>query len=243
MEKHAAYTSLSDWFEYLNDDCDYEQWSQYLISLIKRYPVKDGVDFGCGAGWFTRAFYRNGYETTGVDISPEMLRKAEENARKNGERCQFLHGDIANFKTPKKFGFATAINDCINYLPKEKLLSAFSCVYKALQKGGVFLFDISSEKKFLNKIARSVNVDDREEVTYISFGEVEGDKATLDVSLFVKDANGKYTRFDETHTQYVYKEDEIVSALEKVGFTLELVEGHLGEDKTNSDRILFVAQK
>ena len=243
MEKHAAYTGLSEWFEYLNDDCDYEKWSQYLISRLQGYPVKTGVDFGCGAGWFTRAFYRAGYQTTGVDISEEMLTKAEENARKGGERCRFLKGDIAAFHSPEKFGFATAINDCINYLPKHKLKSAFSCVYKSLQKGGVFLFDISSKKKFQEKIARSVNVDDREEVTYLSFGSLNGDEATLDVTLFIKEKDGKYTRFDETHTQYMYSEEEILSALQQTGFSLIEVTGHLGEEKSTSDRVVFFAQK
>ncbi|MFQ7076865.1 MAG: hypothetical protein ACLRSW_02405 [Christensenellaceae bacterium] len=32
MEKKAAYEGLAEWFEYLNDDCGYEKWSQYLIS-------------------------------------------------------------------------------------------------------------------------------------------------------------------------------------------------------------------
>ena len=28
MEKKAAYEGLAEWFEYLNDDCGYEKWSQ-----------------------------------------------------------------------------------------------------------------------------------------------------------------------------------------------------------------------
>ncbi len=30
-----SYSALGRWFEYLNDDCDYGQWSQYLIDLVK----------------------------------------------------------------------------------------------------------------------------------------------------------------------------------------------------------------
>ena len=60
MERKAAYANLAPWFEYLNDDCGYENWSQYLIEKLCAYPLKTGLDVGCGGGYFTRAFIRNG---------------------------------------------------------------------------------------------------------------------------------------------------------------------------------------
>ena len=76
MDTRTAYRHLADWFEYLNDDCDYENWSQYLILQLKNFPVQKGLDIGCGSGWFTRAFVEAGYEMTGVDVSAELLTKA-----------------------------------------------------------------------------------------------------------------------------------------------------------------------
>ncbi len=243
MERKAAYAHLAKWFEYLNDDCGYENWSQYFVAKLKGYPLAEGLDIGCGGGWFTRAFQRAGYQMTGLDISAEMLDMAQERAMKEGVRGEYLLGDITKFRTPKKFDFATAINDCVNYVPKTKLEAAFKCVKSALKKGGIFLFDISSEKKFREKIANTVSVDDRDDVTYINFHREEEDGVTMEVTLFTKEVEGRYVRLDEVHRQYRYTEEEICSALEKCGFTLLEVEGHLGEDKTDSDRILFVAKK
>lgn len=244
MKKQAAYVGLAEWFEYLNDDCDYENWSQYLISKLRAFPdLRKGLDLGCGGGWFTRAFRRAGYETTGLDVSPEMLRFAQERARKEGIPGTYLLGDVVRFKTPEKYDFATAINDCVNYIPKEKLVRAFENVRSALNKNGVFLFDVSSERKFREKIANTVCADDREEVTYLSFNSVKGDVAILDVTLFVKRADGAFDRRDERHVQYIYREEEILSALEKSGFRTLTAEGHLGENKETSDRICFLAQK
>ena len=243
MERKEAYAHLAHWFEYLNDDCGYEKWSQYFIDKLKGYSLETGLDIGCGGGWFTRAFQRAGYKMTGVDISPEMLNFAQETALKEGVRGEYLLADITKFKSPKKFDFATAINDCINYIPKKKLDAAFKNVRSALHKGGFFLFDISSEKKFKEKIANTVSVDDRDEVTYLSFNREEEDGVTMEVTLFVRGKDGGYTRLDETHRQYRYTEEEILSALTRNGFTLLGVEGHLGEDKNNSDRILFIAKK
>ena len=243
MKRDSAYATLADWFEYLNDDCGYENWSQYLIEKLKGYPVKSGLDVGCGGGYFTRAFIRAGYDATGMDISSEMLDFAQEEALKTGVRGSYLLGDITKTKLPPRFDFVTAINDCINYIPKEKLKNAFKNVRSGLRKNGVFLFDISSERKFREKIANTVSVDDRDDVTYLSFNKTDGDKVTMDVSLFVKNADGKYGRLDERHIQYIYKEEEISAALAECGFEIVLIEGHLGEEKSVSDRITFLAQK
>ncbi len=243
MERNGAYVNLAKWFEYLNDDCGYENWSQYLISKLKKYSLSDGLDIGCGGGWFTRAFFKAGYRMTGLDSSAEMLDFAQETAVKEGVRGEYILGDIAKMKLPKRFDFATAINDCINYIPKNKLNAAFKNVAGALKKGGVFLFDISSERKFREKIANTVCADDREEITYLSFNKTENDSVVMDVTLFVKRADGAFDRLDETHTQYIYREEEIVEALENNGFSALEIEGHLGADKTQSDRICFLAQR
>ena len=243
MERKAAYANLAKWFEYLNDDCGYENWSQYLILKLSRYPLSAGLDVGCGGGWFTRAFQKHGYAMTGLDISPEMLDYAQETAFKEGARSTYLLGDITKFKSPKKYDFATAINDCINYIPKDKLGTAFKNVGSALKMGGVFMFDISSKYKFEHKLNGTVSADDRDDITYLAFNNLQGDKVTIDVTLFVKGQDNKFERFDERHEQFVYEEDEILQALQSGGFTVQSVEGHLGEEKTHSDRLLFTAVK
>ena len=243
MEKKAAYATLAEWFEYLNDDCGYEQWSQYLIEKLRAFPVKTGLDAGCGGGWFTRAFARAGYAVTGMDISPEMLDVAQRKALSDGVKGEYLLGDIVKTKLPKRFDFVTAINDCVNYIPKEKLRSAFKNVRSALNKKGIFLFDVSSERKFREKIANTVSVDDREDVTYLCFHRTEDEKTTMDVTLFVKKHGRGYERLDERHVQYIYKEVEILAALNECGFDLLCAEGFLGEDKEHSDRLCFLAQK
>ncbi len=243
MERKTAYSTLAEWFEYLNDDCDYEQWSQYLIKTLSAYPLDTGLDVGCGGGYFTRALQRQGYQMTGMDVSVEMLDKAQRTSFLEGVRSEYILGDVSKGKIARKYSFVTAINDCFNYVEKRRLKAALKNVYGALKKGGVFLFDVSSEKKFREKFTDAVNVDDRDDVTYFSFARLEGEAATLDVTLYVKGKEGKYQRFDERHTQYVYTEAELTSALEEIGFTVLRVEGHLGENKSISDRLVFLAQK
>ncbi|MBR2442539.1 MAG: methyltransferase domain-containing protein [Clostridia bacterium] len=243
MMHNTAYTHLAKWFEYLNDDCGYENWSQYLIKRLSAYPLTTGLDIGCGGGWFTRAFQRHGYAMTGMDMSPQMLDFAQETALKEGVRSEYILGDITKTRLPARFDFATAVNDCVNYIPKNRLNSALKNIKGALVKGGIFLFDISSERKIRQKIANTVCADDREDITYLSFNKQEEDGVTMEVTLFVKDGDGKFNRFDETHRQYIYTEEEVCEALKANGFEVIDICGHLGEDKAESDRLCILAQK
>ena len=236
-----SYSALGRWFEYLNDDCGYEQWSQYLIKKLGEYPVgAKGLDIGCGNGYFTRALKKEGYDVLGVDKSPEMLSRAQEFSFKEGVRVEFLLGDITKLKLPGKCDFAVAVNDCLNYVKKSDLKSAFTRVHSCLKKGGTFIFDISSAQKLKNTLGNNLFAEDREDITYLWFNTLSGDSVTMDLTFFVLEKNGKYTRYDERHVQYIHEEEDIIKALNECGFSVES-EGHLGKEKR--ERINFICKK
>ena len=243
MIKGNAYSALGGVFEYLNNDCGYEQWSQYLINKLAACGVKKGgcgVDMWCGNGYFTRAFKKAGYDVYGVDISPEALTAAVELSRREGLYIQYISGDISTFRTNGKVDFITAINDCINYIPHKKLLSALKRICANLKKGGVFIFDVSSEKKLREKVGTGVFADDGEDATCLWFTETDGEKTVFDVTVFKRRGDGLYERADERQTQYIYGETQILNLLKEAGFSA-CAEGHLGGGK--EDRIVFTAVK
>ena len=51
-----AYSSFAQVYDLFMDNVPYEEWSRYLISLLKEYQVTDGtvVELGCGTGKMTR---------------------------------------------------------------------------------------------------------------------------------------------------------------------------------------------
>lgn len=239
-----AYDSLAEWFEYLNDDCDYPRWSQYFIDgLTAMNAGRKGLEIGCGSGAFCRALTKRGYCMTGADISPSMIARAQVRAREEGCTVTYVLADAVKFRSPEKYDFILSPNDCFNYLPKEKLKTALRRMADALKEGGIFWFDVSSEYKLRTKVANNMSVDDRDEVTYLAVNEDCGDSVRLNVTLFVKEKGEKYRRLDEVHVQYVYSEKELLSALYEVGFDVLSVEGHLGEEKEGSDRLNFICRK
>ena len=238
----AVYDYLADWFEFLNDDCDYPKWSQYFIEKLSRFHAgKRGLELGCGSGAFSRALARAGYEMTGADLSAPMLTKAAALAREQGLCVEYLRMDAAAPKTAEKFDFILSPNDCYNYVAPEKLPAAFRRIAGCLKKEGIFWFDLSSAYKLRQKIANNMFADDRDEVTYLAFSTLYSDRVELDVSLFIRETGDQYVRRDERHVQYIHEEESVVRALEPY-FTVE-VEGHLGEDKTASDRLNFICRR
>ncbi|HEY7786463.1 MAG TPA: methyltransferase domain-containing protein [Pyrinomonadaceae bacterium] len=78
--------------------CDFANMA-YLLALPAGASI---LDVGCGSGWLTEFFARLGYRVTGLDISPEMIRVAEDRLGKlpfaldheSPLRYEFLAHDI-----------------------------------------------------------------------------------------------------------------------------------------------------
>lgn len=238
-----AYDHLSKWFEFLNDDCDYATWSQYFIDGLRRMGAgKRGLELGCGSGAFCRALAKAGYDMTGADLSAPMLSEGARRAREAGVRVDFIQADAARLHVLKPFDFIISPNDCYNYIPEEKLPSAFARVAASLKTGGIFWIDVSSACKLREKIANNIFADDRDEITYLCFNTLKDDRVEMDVTLFVKEADGRFSRYDEKHVQYIHEEEALLSALAGAGFDVR-VEGHLGGKKEGSDRLNFICRK
>ena len=79
-----AYTGFAQVYDTFMDNVPYDEWGAYLVSLLKKYGVEDGLvlDMGCGTGAMTRYLDAHGYDMTGIDLSEEMLTIAKENHRR-----------------------------------------------------------------------------------------------------------------------------------------------------------------
>lgn len=238
-----AYDFLAEWFECLNDDCDYPAWSQYFIEGLSRLGAgKKGLELGCGSGAFCRALTRAGYSMTGADSSAAMLSKARDLARGEGMNIAFVQADAARLLSPEKYSFILSPNDCFNYLPQEKLHAAFSHVARCLAPRGIFWFDVSSEYKLREKVANNMFCDDRDDVTYLETNRLSDDRVETDVTLFVREGE-LFRRFDERHTRYIHTQSAIREALAGTGLGAVSFEGHLGEQTEGSDRLNVICRK
>ena len=241
-EPYSAIASRYD--EIVSREADYPKWADFVVRTVKeKAPIMRGADIACGSGYFTRALKRSGAEVFGVDISPYMLSEAKRLSSAEGLNIEYLSGDITRFKSLKKLGFVTAVNDAYNYIPEDKLQKAFSSVCSNLVRDGVFLFDISSEYKLTKVIGNNLFAEDTDDYTYLWFNSCDGEKVVMDITVF--DRKGEvYTRNDERQVQYIHSAEKIKKSLSDAGFILDGVYSHLGGAvDENSERLVFIAIK
>ena len=50
----------------------------YVLQLLDLHTGSSLVELGCGSGWMTRLAARHGVHAEGYDISPEMIRLAQQ---------------------------------------------------------------------------------------------------------------------------------------------------------------------
>lgn len=237
-----AYSALSKVYEYLILDCDYIEWSQYLLSKLKGMGnFSTGIDCACGSGIFTRALASGGYQMTGVDLSAEMLTEAVKNSV--GYGITYLNMDMSKLKSLKKVDFITVVNDGVNYLDRASLQRAFKAFYSSLKKGGVIYFDMSSQYKLEQILANNMFGEDTEKCSYLWFNRLGDGFVDFDIVLFERQGE-LYKKSEETHRQYVHKIEEVVEMLKSAGFENVCASGHMGKPLTSkTERVEFTAQK
>ena len=58
------------------------------------------VDFGCGTGYYTIPLAKQVHKVIGVDVHPEMLKKAKKQAEKHSLNIEFLQSDGTQIHLP-----------------------------------------------------------------------------------------------------------------------------------------------
>lgn len=222
-------------------DCDYDKWSQFLVN---HGCAGSGADLACGTGNITFRLADAGCDVTGFDISESMLAVAE-SLKKNQKNPVFVRQSLTDFNAFGKYDFVTCVCDGINYLKStSEVKKTFQKVYASLKKGGVFIFDVSSEYKIKNILADNVFFEDDDDVTYFWRNSLSKNKVQMDLTFFVKKGE-LYDRFDETHFQYAYSEETLKNLLGKIGFkNIKTFDCYTqNKPKKTSERVVFTAKK
>jgi SAM-dependent methyltransferase len=105
-----------------------------IMSLLPPSPCKL-LDLGCGTGWTSCFFAKRGYQVTGQDISPDMIKFAEVNReREKLNKLDFIVSDYENMNFSEKFDCAVFF-DSLHHADSE--IEAIQRVYEALKLGGI----------------------------------------------------------------------------------------------------------
>ena len=240
-----AYTGFAQVYDTFMDNVPYDEWGEYLVSLLKKYGVEDGLvlDIGCGTGAMTRYLDAHGYDMTGIDVSEEMLTIAKE---KSSPDILYLLQDMREFELYGTMRAAVSICDSMNYiLEEDDLLQVFSLVNNYLDPGGIFIFDLNTVYKYQEILGEQTIAEDREECSFIwdNFYDEEERINEYQLSLFIQNEQGTYNKYEELHLQKAYEQEEVVSFLYEAGFSsVRVLDAEtMDEVKEDTQRLYYIA--
>lgn len=215
----ASYQSFAQVYDLFMDNIDYDGWCAYLTGLLKEYGVSDGLvlELGCGTGNVTERLSQAGYDMIGADSSPDMLEIAMEKRVESGADILYLLQDMREFELYGTVRAVVSICDSMNYLlDREDLVTVCRLVNNYLDPGGVFIFDLKTEKRYRD-MGETTIAENREEASFIweNYYDTAEKINEYDLTLFIRDEDGRYDKFEEFHEQKAYplqQIEEIVTA-------------------------------
>lgn len=244
------YESFAAVYDTFMDNVPYEEWSRYLIKLLRREEISDGLvlELGCGTGSMTELLAREGYDMIGVDNSADMLEIAMEKKACSGLDILYLLQDMREFELYGTVRAVVSVCDSMNYITEEAdLLEVFRLVNNYLDPGGIFIFDLNTVYKYRELLGDTTIAENREEGSFIwenSYFEEEQINE-YDLTLFIRQENGLFRKYEETHYQRAYELETVKRLLKEAGLKLEAIydaftlEAPGGE----SERVYFVARE
>jgi SAM-dependent methyltransferase len=110
------------------------------------------LDLACGLGFYTRLLKQHGAaQVIGVDISPEMIRLAQQQEQAEPLGITYQVGDAVTLPSLGPFALVTAVHLLTYATSKDQLLGMFQSVYANLIPGGRFIAYTNNPAFTLNK--------------------------------------------------------------------------------------------
>lgn len=117
-----------------------ERELKIVVSQIAKSLADSGaksvLDLGCGYGRVTSCFLDNGFEYTGVDISPVAIEAAE----KAHPSARFIKGNLSELDLQEKFDVVTVLYVFVHFVDDTLWRSFLSAAIDRLKPGGTLVF-------------------------------------------------------------------------------------------------------
>ena len=243
-----AYHNLAASYDRLTNDVDYGAWVDFAEAILEKEGLRPRTvaDLACGTGSATRILAQRGYRVTAVDLSESMLTEAMDKCSDLEQLPVFVHQNLAQLRLPRGVDMAVCFLDSLDYiLNPADCAAAIRQTYKALNPGGIFIFDVNTPEK-LRAMDGQVFLDEDDDVYCVWRGEFDEETniCTYGMDLFQRRGTVWERSFEE-HREYAYSADQLVGYLKAAGFTHIRVYGDRSFEapKPGEQRIYIKARK
>lgn len=217
-----AYHALAASYDRLTNDVEYSAVVDFYFDILKQEGLqpRTAADLACGTGSVALLLAEKGLDVIGVDMSEEMLCVAFQRAQNMGNPPKFICQKLQQLYLPRGIDLAVSALDSIDYIvDPADCEKAFERIYRALNPGGIFIFDVNTPEK-LRAMDGQVFLDEDDDVYCVWRGEFdeETNVCSYGMDLFQR-VGGLWQRSFEEHMEYAYSQEQLVSYLKQVGFT------------------------
>ena len=191
--------------------------AQNLLEYISKNkkPVKTALDICCGTGEFLYQLSRSGIAGAGTEVAKSMV---DYSAEKYPNMKFTLTKEIFDFPTKKKYDLISCNHDVVNMIEKfSGWKTLFANAYKALEKGGIFVFDFYTKKKLENW--NEVIFEESDTMDHVkSIKKGMDNKCIMNEVYYIKNDEGLYTKTFDIVVESYFENKEILAALNAAGF-------------------------
>ena len=243
-----AYHTLAVSYDRLTADVNYEAIVAFYDEILRKEGIspKSAVDLACGTGSVALLLAKKYERVIGVDLSEEMLTVAFQKVVEADVNVQFTCQSLQQMRLPRAVDLAVCALDGLDYiLDPADCKEAIRRVYKALNPGGIFIFDVNTPEK-LRAMDAQVFVDEDDDVFCLWRGEFDEETniCSYGMDLFQREGECWYRSFEE-HKEYAYTVQQLTGFLKAAGFTHIRVyaDGKMEAPGAGEQRIYFSARK
>ncbi|MBE6960093.1 MAG: class I SAM-dependent methyltransferase [Ruminococcaceae bacterium] len=217
-----AYRDLAVSYDRLTNDVDYAAVVEFYEKILEQEGLepRTAVDLACGTGSVALLLAQRGLLITAVDMSEDMLSVAWSKAQELDNPPVFVCQKLQKLRLPRGVDLAVCALDSMDYITEPAdCAEAIRRVYKALNPGGIFIFDVNTPEK-LKAMDGQVFLDEDEDVYCVWRGEFDeaANICSYGMDLFQRQGDVWHRSFEE-HREYAYSADMLVDYLKKAGFT------------------------
>lgn len=245
------YKIMPEYFDALNVHDDTEAKNLVVEKLLKSHNVKTVLDLTCGTGSQVFFLTKHGYKVTGADFSPALLESARKRSQSEKVNIKFIDGDMRTLKVGTFDAVITMFN-AIGHLTKIGFEKAIKNIYRNLNPGGIYIFDILNLDAMTDKtiadlayyIHKKIDNTQIHTTQCSTVDKTNGILTSYDSYMLQKNADTP-KRFFHKFSLQIYNAKELREMLSKNGFKTLAQYGIDGtkflEHKTTN--ILTVAKK
>jgi len=237
----ASYRTFARFYDAVQGDGS--EHAAFLRKLIEghRPSARTVLELACGTGSILKQL-RPDYEVTGLDLSVPMLEVAAEKV----PGVRLVEADMTRFDLGERFDVVLCVYDSINHLLEfTQWEEVFDRAYEHLNDGGIFVFDINTERRLATLCDRPPLVHWFGEGHLFVMDVQKGTDGVVvwEIRVFEHEGGDRYLLHSEDIQEVSFPRSQVEQSLRERFQRVSVHDSRRKRPTTASERIHFVSAK